>query len=124
MKKIDEHHIALALFWLAAGLVLGILANISPMPYLAAAGAQALSLAFPVTAFAGLIYRFFPLMKQSKLAKPQFAMLEAGLLLIVAGSAVQASGGLSDMQDFGSVIALGGVVVLALIWLRERAPQA
>ena len=124
MKKIDENHIALALAWLAAGLTLGILAKVASMPYLAAAGAQALGLAFPVTAFAGLIYRFFPLMKQSKLAKPQFAMLEAGLALLVAGSAVQASGGLADMQDFGSVITLGGVVLLALIWLRERAPRA
>ena len=122
MKKIDEHYLALALLWLAVGFGLALLARIRSSEVLDIVSAMALNGAFPVSAFAGFLYRFFPLMKQSKLARPQFWILSAGLAIIVIGGWLTSQGVTADLSEFGMVIALGGVVLLAWIWWRERAP--
>jgi hypothetical protein len=123
MKTIDEYIIGLAIILLIMSFGAEIVSKMLDSGWLAALGFSARSYAFPTFAFTGFLYRFFPLMKQSKLAKPQFATLGAGLALMAAGSAVQAAGGIADMYDFGSVIALGGIALLALIWWTERAPR-
>ena len=122
MKKIDEYYLALALLWLAVGFGLALLARIRGSEVLDIVSAMALNGAFPVSAFAGFLYRFFPLMKQSKLARPQFWILSAGLAIIVIGGWLTSQGVTADLSEFGMVIALGGVVLLAWIWWRERAP--
>ena len=122
MKKIDEHYIANALVWLLTGLSLAILARMRASELLDITSALALNAAFPVSAFAGLLFRFFPLMKQSKLAKPQFWILCVGLATIVIGAYFTGLGYVEDLVDFGMVIALGGAALLAVIWWRDRAP--
>ncbi|MGB8816568.1 MAG: hypothetical protein WCC66_01455 [Rhizobiaceae bacterium] len=122
MKKIDEYYIAIALVWLITGLALAILSRMSGSELLDITSALALNAAFPVSAFGGLLFRFFPLMKQSKLAKPQFWILSSGLAIVVVGAYFTGLGYVEDVVDFGMVIALGGAVLLAVIWWRERAP--
>lgn len=122
MKKIDENYLALALLWLTVGLLLAVLARLRGSEVLDIVSTMALNGAFPVSAFAGFLYRFFPLMKQSKLARPQFWILTAGLAMVVVGGWLTGQGFTADLSEFGMVIALGGVSLLAWIWWRERAP--
>lgn len=122
MKRIDEHHIAMALVWLILGFAVAVLARMRGSEVLDIMSAMALNAAFPVTAFAGLLFRFFPHMKQSRLAKPQFFIMTAGFAVLVIGTWLTGQGYTADVPEFGMVIALGGVVLLAWIWWRERAP--
>jgi hypothetical protein len=122
MKKTDEHYIALALLWLTLGFAIAVLARMRGSEVLDITSALALNGAFPVSAFAGLLYRFFPLMKQSKMARPQFWLLSAGLAIMILGAWLTGEGYTADVPQFGMVLALGGVVLLAWIWWRERAP--
>lgn len=122
MKRIDEHHIAVALFWLILGFAVAVLARMRGSEVLDIASAMALNAAFPASAFAGLLFRFFPHMKQSKLARPQFWIMTAGLAILIGGIWTTGMGYTDDVTEFGMVIALGGVLLLAWIWWRERTP--
>lgn len=123
MSSVDERLIGLAFAWLTLGLSADILAKIMELAWLAAFSHSALSLAFPVMAFSGLVYRFFPLMKQSKLVNPQVWMLGTGLALVAAGEAMQAANGNGDIAGFARVFVLGGAVLQAVIWWQDRAPR-
>ncbi len=122
MKKTDEHYIAIALLWLILGFGLAILARLQDSDLLDITSALALNAAFPVSAFAGLLFRFFPLMKQSKLARPQFWLLSASLAIMVLGALLTGKGYTADLTEFGMTLALGGVVLLAWIWFRAIRP--
>ena len=121
--KIDETQIGIALIWLViafAGYALPFAAQ--SMAY-EAASSLALSIAFPVSAFAGFLYRFFPMMKQSRLAKPQLLFFNVGMAFMVFGALFAHFGFTSDTIKFGAVIALGGILLLVWVWWFDRAPK-
>ena len=121
--KLDETQIGIALIWLViafAGYALPFTAQSTSYE---AAGALALSIAFPISGFAGFLYRFFPLMKQSKLAKPQLLFFNIGMALMVFGAFFAHMGITADIIKFGAVIALGGILLLVWVWWFDRAPK-
>ena len=122
MRKLDEIHIGLAFVWMLAGLAAILVGDRYNNASLSSAGHTAILTAFPLTGFAGLTYRFFPRMKQSKAGYPQTGLMQAGLMFWVTGSYVSLIDGNRDIAGFGTLLTLGGCSLLAWIWWRERTP--
>ena len=123
MKKIDEYQIGLAFAWLIIAFGSYALPFAAQSSIYEAVSSLALSVGFPVSAFAGFAYRFFPLMKQSKLAKPQFLFLNVGLGFMIVGAFLTGLGYMADIVKFGSVITMGGILMLTWIWWFDRVPK-
>lgn len=122
--KLDEIQIGIAFVWLViafAGYALPFAAQTSSFEV---AGSLANSIAFPISAFAGFLYRFFPLMKQSKLAKPQILFFNAGFAFMVFSGFLAGHGISADLIKFGAVFAFGGILLLIWVWWFDRAPKA
>ena len=122
MRKLDEIHIGLASVWMLPGLAYILAGDRYYDASLSSAGHTAILTAFPLTGFAGLTYRFFPRMKQSKAGYPQTGLMQAGLMFWVTGSYVSLIDGNRDIAGFGTLLTLGGCSLLAWIWWRERTP--
>ena len=123
MKKIDENQIGIAFVWLIIAFGSYALPMTAQSTAYEAVSALALSVAFPLSAFAGFAYRFFPLMKQSKLAGPQFLFLNGGLAFMVLGALFAHLGFVADAIKFGAVITMGGILLLAWIWWFDRTSK-
>jgi hypothetical protein len=121
--KLDEIQIGIALVWLVVAFAGHAMPYSVQTSSFEVAGSLANSIAFPISAFAGFLYRFFPLMKQSKLAKPQMLFFNAGLALMVLSGFLASHGISRDLITFGSVFAFGGILLLIWIWWFDRAPR-
>ena len=122
-RKIDEHSIAAGLAFLLLALALTIFSAMSGTKMDAAPPVQALLTGFvPLTLF-GLIYRLFPPMKLSKMARPQFAIYAAGAAIMHVG-ALRGETDYSELLAFGSVVTLCGAALFAVIFWRDREFKA
>lgn len=122
--KLDEFQIGIALLWLVVAFAGHALPYSVQTSSFEVAGSLANSIAFPISAFAGFLYRFFPLMKQSKLAKPQLLFFNGGLALMVLSGFLAGHGISRDLIPFGAVFAFGGILLLVWIWWFDRAPRS
>lgn len=122
--KLDEVQIGIAFLWLViafAGYAMPFSVQTSSFEV---AGSLANSIAFPISAFAGFIYRFFPLMKLSKLAKPQMLFFNGGFTLMVLGGFLAGQSISADFIKFGAIFAFGGILLLIWIWWFDRAQKS
>lgn len=119
-RKIDEHSIMAGLAFLLLALALTIIAGMTGTKADAAPPLQALLTGFvPLTLF-GLIYRLFPAMKLSKLAKPQFWIYLAGAVIMQAG-ALRGETGYTELLAFGSIVTFCGAALFAVtFWLHRE----
>ncbi len=79
---------------------------------------------FVASTLFGLIYRFFPAMKSSKLAAPQFWIYEIGAALLVAGKIVVDDGGSDALVKLGSVVVTTGAILMLVVFVRDRQPKS
>ena len=124
MKKIDENYILLGLIWLLAGMAFGMYLGATNQLNFANSHAHANLVGFVASTLFGLIYRFFPAMKSSKLAMPQFWIYEIGAVLLVAGKIVIDDGGSDGLVKFGSVVVSAGAVLMLVVFVRDRQPKS
>lgn len=121
MAKIDRLYIATALFLLVIGMALGI--------YMGAAGdgtvrdmhVAILLPGFVTLAVYGVIYRLWPSMKESALARVQFWSAASGAALMIVGAYLfQAQMGVTVIA-IGSVLAiLAAILITILFWTRSE----
>lgn len=123
MKKIDEYYIGVGLIWLLAGMVFGMWLGATEQFNFANSHAHANLVGFVISVLFGLIYRFFPAMKLSKLAKPQFWIYSIGAALFILGKILVDATGNTDLVKLGSVVVLIGTALMPVIYFRERHPQ-
>lgn len=122
MKKIDEYYILAGLLWLVAGMCFGIWLGASGNLQFANSHAHTGLLGFTVSTLFGMTYRFWPAMKLSKMAKPQFWIYEVGALLTVAGKIRVDATGHEDLVAFGSVVTVTGALLMIFVFVRDREP--
>ncbi len=124
MKKIDEYYIGAGFAFLLFGMLFGMWLGASENLQFGNSHAHANLVGFVLSVLFGLIYRFFPAMKQSRLAKPQFWIYEIGAVLFVAGKIVVDATGNSDLVKFGSIVVFVGTLLMAIVFFKDREPKA
>ena len=122
MKKIDEYYIAFGFAWLIFGMLFGMWLGATENRQFANSHAHANLVGFTLSVLFGLIYRFFPAMKLSRLAKPQFWIYVIGTVLFVAGKILVDSTGNADLVKLGSIIVFAGAVLMVVIFFKDREP--
>jgi peptidoglycan/LPS O-acetylase OafA/YrhL len=122
MAKIDRAYIATALILLVLGMALGF--------YMGAAGdgtvrdthVAILLPGFVTLAVYGVIYRLWPAMKESALARVQFWSAAIGAGLMIVGAYLFQAGMGVTVIAIGSVLAiLAAVLITILFWTRSEA---
>ncbi|TAM98651.1 MAG: hypothetical protein EPN45_17185 [Rhizobiaceae bacterium] len=124
MRKIDEIYLTLSLLWLVAGMVFGIWLGATEHFKFAESHAHMALVGFVVSAIFGMMYRFYPAMKQSGLAVWQLWVYQIGALVLVAGKIVVDAGGSPTLVIAGSFVILAGVVLMLYIFATRRAEAA
>ncbi len=124
MKKIDENYILTGLIWLLGGMAFGMYLGATGQFNLANSHAHANLVGFVASTLFGLIYRFFPAMKSSKLAMPQFWIYQIGAALLVAGKIVVDDGGADALVKLGSVVVTTGAILMLVVFVRDRQPKS
>ena len=122
MAKIDRLYIATALSLLVIGMVLGF--------YMGAAGdgtvrdthVAILLPGFVTLAVYGVIYRLWPAMKESPLARVQFWSAASGAALMIVGAYLFQAGMGVTVIAIGSALAiLAAVLITILFWTRSES---
>ena len=121
MRKIDETYFLLSLLWLIAGMVFGIWLGATEHFKFAESHAHMALVGFVVSAIFGMMYRFYPAMKQSGLAAWQLWVYQIGAVVLVAGKITVDAGGSPTLVIAGSFIILAGVVLMLYIFATKRA---
>lgn len=128
MRKIDETYLLLSLLWLIAGMVFGIWLGASGHFNFAESHAHMALVGFVVSAIFGVMYRFYPAMKRSRLAVWQLWVYQVGAVILVAGKITVDAGGGPALVSIGSIVILAGVVLMLYVFATKRAeagsPQA
>jgi hypothetical protein len=121
MAKIDRALITIALAWLILGMLLGLyMGALADTSFLDVHVAMMMG-GFVLLSVYGVIYRLWPMLKQSGLAKAQFWVAVLGSVGIVAGAAQMVLGGGIVTVAAGSVVALIGAILMS--WIFLTAPE-
>jgi hypothetical protein len=121
MADIDRNLVAIGLAWLFLGMVLGLYIGASNDLKLLQVHVAILMGGFVVITTYGVLYRLWPAMKTSGLAKLQFWIAVASSVGITAGTLQRAlDGGVALVGAF-SVLAIIGAALMGLIFMTRSA---
>jgi hypothetical protein len=121
MAKIDRALITVALAWLIVGMLLGIYMGAATDTSFLDVHVAMMMGGFVLLSVYGFIYRLWPMLKHSGLAKAQFWIAVIGSVAIVAGSAQMVLGGGIITVASGSVIALIAAILMG--WIFVTGPE-
>ncbi len=124
MNKIDEYYIGAGFAFLFFGMAFGMWLGASENLHFSNSHAHANLVGFVLSVLFGLIYRCFPAMKQSRLAKPQFWIYEIGAVLFVAGKIRVDATTNADLVIFGSIVVFVGTLLMVIIFAKNREPAS
>ena len=121
MAKIDRALISIALAWLVLGMLLGLyMGALTDTSFLDVHVAMMMG-GFVLLSVYGMIYRMWPMLKQTGAAKAQFWIAVLGSAGIVAGAAQMVLGGGIITVAASSVLALIGAILMG--WIFVTAPE-
>jgi|KBSSwiStaDraftv2_1062776.scaffolds.fasta_scaffold3067137_1 hypothetical protein len=121
MAKIDRALITLALAWLILGMLLGFYMGAAADTSLLDVHVAMLLGGFVLLSVYGFIYRLWPLLKQSRLAKAQFWIAALGSVGTIVGAAQMVLGWGIITVAAGSAVAIIGAILMG--WLFVTAPE-
>ena len=122
MAQIDRTFVGIALVWLILGMVLGLYMGIAANNQLLVVHVAMLMSGFVVLAIYGVIYRLWPALKDSPIAKVQFWIAVIAVLGQVIGAYQFAVSGGTEIMIIASssVLAIvAGVLMAWLFWTRS-----
>jgi len=121
MAKIDRAFMSVALAWLILGMLLGLyMGAVTDTSFLDVHVAMMMG-GFVLLSVYGVIYRLWPMLKQSGLAKAQFWIAVLGSAGTVVGAAQMVLGGGIITVAAGSVVAIVGAILMG--WIFLTAPE-
>ena len=121
MAKIDRLYIATALFLLVIGMLLGFYMGVAGDGTVRDTHVAILLPGFVTLAVYGVIYRLWPAMKESPLARVQFWSAAIGVALEIVGAYLFQAGMGVTVLAIGSVLAiLAAVLITILFWTRSE----
>jgi hypothetical protein len=122
MAHIDRAFVGMAFLWLMLGMVLGLYIGVTQSNELLPVHITMLLPGFVVLAVYGAVYRLWPEMKNTGMAKAQFLLASLGTLGQVVGTYQFIRSGGTDMMIIAvsSVLAiLGGLLMFWLFWSKS-----
>jgi len=121
LVNIDRAYVIIGLAWLILGMILGFYMGATDNnKYLTVHVAMLLG-GFVVLTFYGVIYRLWPALKESALAKVQFWIAAAGSLVSSVGAVLIVNQMGVAVAAVGSALAIMGAVLLSVIFCASRA---
>jgi hypothetical protein len=124
MRKIDETYFLLSLVWLVAAMVFGIWLGATEQMNYGESHAHMALVGFVVSAIFGILYRFYPAMGASQLARYQLWIYEVGAVILVAGKIRVDAGGGPSVVIVGSLVILAGAALMLYIFAMKRGTAA
>jgi hypothetical protein len=127
MAHIDRAFVGVALVWLMLGMFLGLYIGITQSNQFVPVHISMLLPGFVVLAIYGALYRLWPAMKDSGLAKAQFWLSTVAVLGQVLGTYqfVQSGGTEMTIVASASVLAiLGGLLMVWLFWTKSAESKS
>lgn len=131
MAHIDRAFVGVALIWLILGMVLGLYMGTTANNQLLVVHVAMLMSGFVVLAIYGVIYRVWPALKDSPLAKAQFWIAAIAVLGQVIGAYLFATSGGTQIAVIASSSVLSVIGALLFAWLfltksaeAQRRPEA
>jgi len=122
MAKIDRAYIATALILLVIGMVLGFYMGATGDSSVRDTHVALVLTGFVTLALYGAIYRLWPAMKESALARVQFWSAAIGAGLMIVGAYLFQAGMGVTVIAIGSVFAIIGAILLTILfWTRSEA---
>ena len=123
MAHIDRAFIGVGLIWLVLGMALGLYMGITANNQLLTVHITMVLPGFVVLAIYGMIYRLWPALKETPLAKAQFWIAVIAVLGQVIGAYQFATSGGTQIAIIASasVLALLGGLMMAFLFLTKSA---
>ena len=120
MPHIDRAFVGVALVWLMLGMFLGLYIGMTQSNQFVPVHITMLLPGFVVLAIYGALYRLWPAMKESGLAKAQFWLASFAVLGQVFGTYKFVESGEMMIVTSASVLAiLGGLLMVWLFWTKS-----
>jgi hypothetical protein len=119
MLEIDRAYVAVGLLWVVAGMLLGFYMGIAADNKLLVMHVSMMLNGFVTLAIYGMIYRLWPVMKKSPLARAQFWIAMVGAAGIIVGSNYFATSGSIPLVASASVIFIVGAVLMAWLFIAQ-----
>ena len=125
MKRIDSIYVVIGIFYLVAGMVLGIVMGTRQDFQLAPVHAHLNLVGFVSHSVFGLVHRAWPALRAGMIASVQFWLFVLGTPLFVAGIAISILGGMIWLAVIGSILVLLGALLFLVMMLRTGfSPEA
>lgn len=124
MRRIGDLYVLVGLMWLVLGMVFGIWMGITNHLNFANSHAHFNLVGFVASVLFGLVYRQYPQMALSRLAVAQFWIYEVGAVALVAGKATLDGGGSDTLVKIGSIVVVGGALLMLWIFASRREAAA
>ena len=122
MAKIDRLYIAAALVLLVIGMLLGLYMGVAGDGTVRDTHVAILLPGFVTLAVYGVIYRLWPAMKESALARVQFWSAAIGAALMIVGAYLFQAGMDTIVIAIGSVLTIFAAALMAILfWTRSEA---
>jgi hypothetical protein len=117
MFAIDRAYVAVGLLWAVAGMLLGLYMGIAADNKLLVMHVAMLLPGFVTLAIFGMLYRLWPALKQSPLARVQFWIAVISSAGIVVGSYLYATSGSVPLVALSSIAYIVGAALMAWLFI-------
>jgi hypothetical protein len=119
MMEIDRAYVAIALLWAIAGMLLGLYMGIAADNKLLVMHVAMMLTGFVTLAIYGMIYRLWPALKKSPLARIQFWIAVLSAAGIIVGSYFFATSGSVPLAAGASVVFIVSAVLMAWLFIAK-----
>lgn len=117
--EIDRAYVAIALLWAIAGMLLGLYMGIAADNKLLVMHVAMMLTGFVTLAIYGMIYRLWPALKKSPLARIQFWIAVLSAAGIIVGSYFFAISGSVPLAAGASVVFIVSAVLMAWLFIAK-----
>jgi hypothetical protein len=118
MRRVDSIYVVIGIFYLVAGMVLGVVMGTRQDFQLAPVHAHLNLVGFVSHSVFGLVHRAWPALRSGVVAAVQFWLFVLGTPLFVAGIAISILGGMVWLAVVGATLALAGALLFLVMMLR------
>jgi hypothetical protein len=117
MLEIDRVYVAVALLWAVVGMLLGLYMGIAADKKLLDMHVAMMLTGFVTLAIYGVLYRLWPALKKSPLARVQFWIAMLGAAGIIVGSYFYATSGSVPLVASASIIFIVSAALMAWMFI-------
>jgi hypothetical protein len=119
MMEIDRAYVAIALLWAIAGMLLGLYMGIAADNKLLVMHVAMMLTGFVTLAIYGMIYRLWPALKKSPLARIQFWIAVLSAAGIIVGSYFFATSGSVPLAASASVVFIVSAALMTWLFIAK-----